>query len=905
MPILDPSSLAGCHDIRLSKWGPYTKRYMGVSHIPDLQAGIRFDLSVFPELYRTDVKVPNVKRQSGYHPWEAIPDLSYYSHRHELIWKDQLYCDISFGRLDAQAILIRYAYVNQTGAPQNLALHYLASLHLPPVRTYSDEILRMAQVDLPPGAIWVDATQYTHNDYGHDDPKVNLTEDGHRRGEIIDHGFVDGQGLGQGFGVGAGDSVSYTINLPHSVEDGVLILRYRLEDGQTIQLDLTGDPKQRLALKGNGKFALHQVRLGRLPGGEIKLILSSLGGQALELDGLVLAPHDLVQKISFSEKSLNLEPELLAGPKESSLLLKYDQVEMSYGIAWGDTPFKIRSFLGDNLDEMMSAAVNQHPQEQFTGTGLGHYTNVFLQPIFMPADSEQVFFGMVCCGSNEEVTGRIAGFQAHDPRWETIHHKARGKRCMPFVNSSGKPYQFSQERMAATLLTNVVYPVRTRGTWIRHYTPGRLWDCLYTWDSGFIGLGLCEIDENRAFDCLNAYLTEDHEDDAAFIHHGSPVPVQHYLFQELWNRTQSEQLLAYGYPRLRRYHRFLAGRLGSSTTRMPSNLLRTWDYFYNSGGWDDYPAQKYVHTNDLTATIAPCINTAHAIRTAKILRMAALASGENTDEFDQDIALLSSALQTYAWDEHSGYFGYVRHDSEGNPIGILKDADGANFNMGLDGVSPLVAGICTPDQEERLLTHLKSDQHLWTPTGISTVDQSAPYFRNDGYWNGAVWMAHQWFIWKALLDIGETDFAHRIATTALDLWQNEVEQNHNCFEHFMIATGRGAGWHQFGGLSAPVLNWFHAYHSPGRLSSGLDVWVEELDFQDNNTQLQAKLSLFSQPHHSPAIIAVMDENHQYAATWNDEPASVFERYPGTLEIHLPNPGLYCGQLQINAESEIS
>ena len=79
MPISDFASLAGKHDLRLSSWGPYTKRYIGISHIPDVHAGLRFDLSVFPGLYRRAVNIPNVMWESGYHPWEAAPDLSYFS----------------------------------------------------------------------------------------------------------------------------------------------------------------------------------------------------------------------------------------------------------------------------------------------------------------------------------------------------------------------------------------------------------------------------------------------------------------------------------------------------------------------------------------------------------------------------------------------------------------------------------------------------------------------------------------------------------------------------------------------------------------------------------------------------------------------------------------------------------
>ena len=263
---------------------------------------------------------------------------------------------------------------------------------------------------------------------------------------------------------------------------------------------------------------------------------------------------------------------------------------------------------------------------------------------------------------------------------------------------AGQTYAFSQERMAATVLTNVVYPVRTRGAWIRHNCPGRWWDCLYTWDSGFIGLGLLELDEQRAIDCLNAYMTEPGESDAAFIHHGSPVPTQFYLFQELWNRTRSRDLLAHFYPRLQQYHRFMAGRSGSSTMRtLRSNLLKTWDYFYNSGGWDDYPPQVFVHANGLEASVTPVINTAHAVMTARIMKMAAQALGEPADEYDTDIAMFSEALQMHAYDEESGYFGYVRHSDDGKAAGILRHESGANFDMGLDGAYPLVAGICTSD----------------------------------------------------------------------------------------------------------------------------------------------------------------------------------------------------------------
>mgnify|MGYP001452931855 CR=1 FL=1 len=55
-----------------------------------------------------------------------------------------------------------------------------------------------------------------------------------------------------------------------------------------------------------------------------------------------------------------------------------------------------------------------------------------------------------------------------------------------------------------------------------------------------------------------------------------------------------------------------------------SGLLRTWDYFYNSGGWDDYPPQHARGGNKL---VTPVVTSAYYLRAAKILRLAAKELG--------------------------------------------------------------------------------------------------------------------------------------------------------------------------------------------------------------------------------------------------------------------------------------
>ena len=898
-------SFSNAHDLRLSSWGPYTKRYIGISHVADSAQGLRFDLSVFPGYYRRAINVPNVMFECGYHPWEAVPDLSYFRHRHELEWKDRVFADISFSRIDENACVIRSELVNNTSVPQNLALHCLASFHFPTAihdKTFAPLI--PYRPVLPAGAIWMDGMDYTEMSLARPEPTDLLRPDGLKRGEVRGNGFVGNSGLGGGFGKDAGDRVTYTFHLGVPVPAACLIVRYRCPGPFAARFSLRGVKKEKAAFEPTREFSLKVIPAGDLAPGEHQICLESLGGAGLEVDGLVLVRETEIRGVDFAPVERDPVPERMVDAEPAGLMLKYRALDHWYGVAWDfDRPARTREILNSEIDVFLRTRTHDHVSTRLEGDGKGHYANISLAPVFLEPRAARVVHGLVCQGSAETVREKLRGFSEKRVDCEATYRRSQARANAGPVNPSGKSYVFSQKLMKATTLTNVVYPIYCRGGYIRHNTPGRWWDCLYTWDSGFIGLGLLECDLERAIDCLNAYLTEPDDSHGAFIHHGSPVPVQIHLAMEIWNRTQDREILEKVYPRLRQYHRFLAGRGPSTTGRLKSNLLVTWDYFYNSGGWDDYPPQLHVHQQRLTASVAPVANTAHAIRTARILRLFAaegLGVSDDVGEYDEDIAVLSAALQEHAYDEESGYFGYVCHDEIGTPRSILRHESGVNFNMGLDGAYPLVAGICTSRQEKRLIRYLESDKHLWSRSGVSTVDQSAPYFRPDGYWNGAVWMPHQWFFWKTLLDLGYGQLASRIALRALELWNDEVNESYNCFEHFLVHSGRGAGWHQFGGLSCPVLSWFGAYHRPGRLTTGCDTWVGSRNFSDNQSRLEADLKIGGAREGTTAAIAVMNPDFVYQADWNGAVAACTSLFPGTCLIEIPR-SVPAGRLTITAE----
>ncbi len=880
---VDFNQLTNTHDIiTLSPWGPYSKHYAGISHIPDMQKGVRFDVSVMPGYYRNKVLVPNVLFESGYYPWKVSADMRRITYRYELEWKDQVYVDVTYSVLDSSTVLISMNCVNHTSLPQNLTLDAMSYLDYP--SDYPKFEIKHSE-----NVTWVNGIAYENLTFANPRPSDDLVYNGWFRAEQRNDSYIGSSAIAKNFGDDQQDIVTYTLPISKQQLKGELCFRYRLGENTKVSFKCSGLINQMVTFQGTGEFELLSLPYEVTREGNQTLRLESQGGAGIELNGFFYGPKKDVEESQIVNVEKRFRPEIALDTANSNLMLHYPDISTQYGIAWDFSPFKVREFLNDELDIFFRENVHHHTQNIFRGNGLGHFTDVYLRPIEMQPNSERTIYGMICSGNKASVEKRLNDFKTKRKLLQDKDTFADN----PFsgILPEGEKYVFSQKMMRAAVLSNIVYPIYTQGNYIRHFTPGKWWNSLYTWDSGFEAIGLTEIDPKKALECLNAYTTPAGSQ-SAFIHHGSPVPVQMYAFYDLWNETQSRDLLNYFYPRLKQYYEFMSGSLGSSTTRvLKSNLLKTWDYFYNSGGWDDYPAQVAVHDLKLEDKVAPVITTAQIIRVAKILRMVAqeLDMKKDIKKYDEDIALFTNALQKYSWDEQAGYFSYVTHDDQGNPTGFFKDSkSGKIYNMGLDGAYPLFSGICSKHQEDVLLDRIFSKDHMWTPAGIGVVDQSAPYYKIDGYWNGTVWMPHQWFMWKTMLDLGKPDLAFKIASKALDVWKTETDESYYTFEHFFAKSGRGAGWHQFSGLSTPVLAWFDAYYKPGTVTTGFEVWIEQQSFSNEKDSYEASLS-FDQAtaKHKRSMIVCMNPARKYSVLFNGDKAEVTSPLPGVLEISLP------------------
>ena len=599
---------------------------------------------------------------------------------------------------------------------------------------------------------------------------------------------------------------------------------------------------------------------------------------------------DLTQNISlqFAVRKTGGEtekwnPEISEG--SDSFILKYPEVDACYGVAWTYPLSEVREFRNSQLEGLMQRKVHDHVNKVLAGDEGGHITANFFRPVTLAAHSDTTILQLIACGEREYVEKHLRYFREGRMNYapgSVYGHIDRMSGALPEASS----YTMGNRLLQATLLTNIVYPIDAFGEPIRHFCPGKNWNSLYTWDCGFIAWAMSAVDPGRGYEIIRQYTTSP-EEEAPFVHHGTPLATQILAINDVWlNNACDEAMLKEIYPRLKRFYDYMSG----DEFRAASGLLRTWKIFYNSGGWDDYAAQKFLTDHpDIRALTAPMVSTSYYIRCAKILRQIARHLGMKQDirQYDRDIDAMSRGILDNAWDEECGYFGYVRHGGDGKAAGILRTSEGVNFNMGLDGCTPLVAGIASDAQNSRMLEHIFAEGELWSGCGITAVAQNAPYYRVDGYWNGTVWMPHQMLFWKTMLDFGLADRARQIAYKALDKWEGECEDSYNCYEHFMLASGRGGGWNNFSGLSSPVINWYRSYFVPGTLSSGFGTLVSGISWSEGNRGVEATLEFEPElKGRTVCLLACMAPGHRYQAILNGKPVKVQMPENGQVEVYL-------------------
>ena len=854
------------HDLSLGKWGPYNKQYLGACHIANADLGASFAVELFPAFYRRRIARTSALTDGDVRMWGANAERTSFVYRYELEWRDKVYCDARFDITDDKLVNIECEFVNNTDTPQSVNMFLSAGLEYPN-KGFSAVSLgykELSVAKIPDGCIMLDALDYT-------DVKCaqRLAQDGKFLGEA-EADFATGNGT-----LLSGDHFyskeHYAVYNAGGIKANSIGIRYSAVCDTKLVVEVCGK-KRELEIKAAEKFGYAVLALDECEVSDIRI---SPSGEKVSIDCIIVGKD--ASRVKFSKRTRSFKPEKTVG--DGYMTLKYADSDYSYRIEWDSEPLMLRTLYTDDVGVLLERTIHDHvaTERYDSKESEGVYEIVRTNPLYIEPNSKAVMsFRVYALKSGEELP------QAEKHEIYTVK-----------TNRDGEKYAFSQNMMAYNTLLNVVYPIYTRRGYIRHSAPGRIWNCLYTWDSGFIGMGLSTIDFKSAYENLRAYLTPVGDKHSPYIFHGSVVPTQMFLYLELLNKyPEKKEELRLLYPMVMQYYSFFSN-LSEGAEQTKSGLLKTWHIFYNSGGWDDYPPQKYTRFRTAgkaekhNCAVTPAITTSIAVLIAKIMKNISreLGINENDELFDRDIERYSRAIQDNLWDEEAGYYSYLEHDEEGNPTGFLRYEDGTNFNMGLDGAYPYIAGVSNKHQSERVLDNIK--RGMMTKYGVGVVDTRAPYYTPFGYWNGSVWMPHQWILVKALLDRGEVDFAAKIINTALDVWKAEVDETYLCFEHFMSQNGRGAGFHQFSGLSTPVLMFFESLYTPGTVTAGFDTTISKKSFSEDKTSLEVEA--VSNCDNSYVIVCLNDKR-KYKFTVNGKKARAKKLSGGAYAIPLKKAG---------------
>lgn len=172
-------------------------------------------------------------------------------------------------------------------------------------------------------------------------------------------------------------------------------------------------------------------------------------------------------------------------------------------------------------------------------------------------------------------------------------------------------------------------------------------------------------------------------------------------------------------------------------------------------GWIDMSAQMAMYYKDM----------------ALICRELKLKDKEELyKKKSEDIA---ERINKFMWNEEDGFYYDV--DDKGAQI---KHKTIASF-------WPMLAGICSKEQAEKLVFHLKDPKSFWRPIPFPTLAADQPEYHADGhYWLGGVWAPTNVAAIKGSEHYGYYDFAYLATETYLDGMYNVYKKTGTIWENY-------------------------------------------------------------------------------------------------------------------------
>ncbi len=831
-------------------WGMYSKMHLGISRIIDQEIGLMVDFPlsigrvepsgfISPDVNFGYVPTVGGIRQAQVRavPEDVMPDLSSFSLRYFLD-KHGDWCAARYKVIDDRNVECELEIYNSSG--QHREYYYNIGMLV------DHQVLAVVlKKDL--NGVWVAAKKYSEIE-----SYIKAFACGSQQcvTDSFSFGIEKGQ-LAESFGCWDGDKVVYEVDVPEDYPEAIIYFRYvkygiapmrwcmraagiekEFEFPQTCALDSGAWGK---TVDFYHEWKVLPIELGNIKAGKHRFEFATVDSvnydtSRIWLDGFFVSNT----RLKTNDANTLLDSDVLTENHDRSATIIFDdKTENSARVSVNAAGQKWNVFLSNNLgfknndlvraDSYLDYLGRKNEDHVIPEKDFGSKTILNLQSQSVkvpPQKSIKTSFLLKLDGEVglEKLPQYVQG--------------CYGKKYPQILES---PYADLIKYFYDTSFFNFSFPTTVSGRQTVFISPAKYFPTPFSWDAGFATLGMAGLCPEFAAAGSSFYLTPKNSE-VPFIYYGSPVPTQFYSFWSLFTCEGEEKTLHDVYKSLAGMYEFYLGRdEKSNTDPARKGFLSTYSYNY-SLGIDDHPIQVWGYKNNkIKDGVFPLILIAQILRSAKIMRNIAyiVEKYEDIEKFNADIEKLESVIEDQMWDRESGLYGWLYND-----CGNIRRPEVCGSQGDLSGCSmlPMFAGILTHRKE--LMAAITDPERFWTQWGISSVDMKAPYYDPMGYWNGGIWPVMNWFIWRAMIEAGELNFARQIVIRILDTWSDFFRTEHYCGEHFSIARQHMEGVPNFTGLDTAIVDMHNAYFKRYTITLPFDAWVtsKEVDYKNDSIE---------------------------------------------------------------------
>ncbi len=299
---------------------------------------------------------------------------------------------------------------------------------------------------------------------------------------------------------------------------------------------------------------------------------------------------------------------------------------------------------------------------------------------------------------------------------------------------------------------------------------------MWLWDSVFHALAIVNYNKELAKDCIRSVLSQQRADGfiAAMMNpysRGDETQPQVLAWGtwEIYKKTGDKEFLAYCADRLEKYLTWDKNNRDKNGNGLLEWLVEPEYTECKSGesGLDNSP--RFEFDEDMDAMDFSAFQAQDSEYLSKIF--AELGDLEKSREWAEYSDYIKTQMNTLLWDEEDGAY-YDRLECGA----FTKVLTPASF-------FPLMAGVPSPEQAEKMVKTLTNPELLWTTLPLATVSKNHPMYGTD-MWRGGVWLNLNYFIIKGLYKYGYCELAEELKTKTLEAVNKWYKKTGVIYEFF-------------------------------------------------------------------------------------------------------------------------